>query len=1541
MKKRIRRRILPAAALLSLGIPAGMAATDTFTFTPGSPITIPSGSLTGVADVQNPAASINVIQNVSVSLNIAGNPTDFSTGDLYAYLRLDTPGGTGFTILLNRVGVTASDPFGYADTGFNVTFSAAAPNGDIHLYQNSAAYPNALSSGTLTGTWQPDGRNTTPPLVALDTDARTALLNSFDGLSAKGTWTLFVADVFAGSDATLNSWGITVDGLNGPFYWKGQTSGSWSAVGSSTFNWAADTAGTIPILATPDATSDVVFSATGATNQANTTLDQDFTIHSLMVNDTAPVVISSGAGGPHTLTIAGDAGTGITVGNGSNLTINSNVTLGGASDTVEVDGTGLAKITGVLDGSNGVHKTGTGMLTLTGVNTYTGGTFIDAGVVQIDNDKALSTGTVTMADGTELDAIGNASLSQSLSITSGATATLAAVAGKTLTLGGFNIGANSKTIFGSSGNTGVVVVGPISVLSSISASATVEVANGTLRAGDGTLLTGITSNITSTTVDAGATLDLNDFNMTVKKLLGAGSVTTGTNAATVLTVNDGDFSGGISGAGSLVKDTNTTFILEGTNTYTGSTTIKGGGTLQIGTAASAGSLAAVSNVDVQTGNTLQLVNVAGNTFANNISNSVAGVGTVEVNSANYNILSGVLSDGAGQVALTQSGSGTTALTGNNTYSGTTTINAGVLQVGNGGASGTTGIGGGSIVNNAVLAYDRTNLFTESNVISGSGVLRQIGSGATALTAANTYSGDTNIYSGMLLANNTAGSATGTSSVFINSGAALGGNGTISGAVTLNSGFIVPGAVPTGVSAGTLKIGSLTWNSGGTLDTQLGTTSDLLSITGALTKGTLGTYGINISDAGGFGNTTHYVVATFGSNAGFAASDFTLSSSFGAGLKGTLTLTGTELDFDITSLIVGGPILQNSAPVGTPIFADFIVGGPVTTGNPTENNQVHTLTFTPGSSLLIHHTLYVVQGPVTLVNGSSIQLDGNLSTSLLNMLAGSYLHGNGSIIGNLVNGGLLSPGNSPGQIHVTGNYTQTSSGTLRIEIAGRDLPQHDLLSVGGTASLNGTLQILPIDGFKLKRNKPITFLTANEGVIGRFSLVENSFPSDTILKPTVVYHDTSVTLDPVQASFANLDGLTPNQRAVGRALDSAAHDRRMNGIFDYLDYRKLNELPRDFDKIAPEELTSMFTIGISLANVQSGNIQRRTDDIRSGAGGFNAAGLAINGAGPSYSGSFSGVAGPNGNDGKENKAVQQPVAPAEDRWGAFLSGTGEWVSVGNTDNARGYTIDSGGFTLGLDYKVTPNLAIGVAAGYTGTSSDLTDGGRVYVNGGKVGIYATYYEYQRVKAAPVDSSKEGLPQSYAEARGFYADAAVFGGYNSYHTHRAALQDDATGDTDGGELNVLFGGGYDFKKGNFTFGPTASFNYTYLGTNTFTEHGSLAPLDIHGGKGESLRTAFGIKASYDWKVGGVSIKPEIRAAWQHEFGDAAYSLDSSFANGAGDSFRVSGPQLGRDSALLGAGFAIQLNERWSTYFYYDGELGRRNYQSSSVTGGLRMTF
>jgi outer membrane autotransporter protein len=263
-------------------------------------------------------------------------------------------------------------------------------------------------------------------------------------------------------------------------------------------------------------------------------------------------------------------------------------------------------------------------------------------------------------------------------------------------------------------------------------------------------------------------------------------------------------------------------------------------------------------------------------------------------------------------------------------------------------------------------------------------------------------------------------------------------------------------------------------------------------------------------------------------------------------------------------------------------------------------------------------------------------------------------------------------------------------------------------------------------------------------------------------------------------------------------------------------------------------------------------------------------------------------------------------------------------------------------LGIDYKVTPTFAIGLAAGYTGTTADLTEHGRVWVNGGKLGLYATCFQNEQAMAPTMSKdSKEVAPLASSVAKGFYLDMAAFGGYNTYDTRRSGLGGDARGSTDGGEVDALFGVGYDIKKGGVTFGPTASFNYTYAGANSFTEHNSVAPLNIHGGDGESLRTAFGFKASCECKLGSMTLKPELRAAWQHEFGDSTYSLDSSFASGAGGTFTVSGPRTGRDSMLVGAGFALQINERCATYLYYDGELFRENYISNSVTGGVRIAF
>ena len=133
----------------------------------------------------------------------------------------------------------------------------------------------------------------------------------------------------------------------------------------------------------------------------------------------------------------------------------------------------------------------------------------------------------------------------------------------------------------------------------------------------------------------------------------------------------------------------------------------------------------------------------------------------------------------------------------------------------------------------------------------------------------------------------------------------------------------------------------------------------------------------------------------------------------------------------------------------------------------------------------------------------------------------------------------------------------------------------------------------------------------------------------------------------------------------------------------------------------------------------------------------------------------------------------------------------------------------------------------------------------------------------------------------------------------------------------------------------------HYTNTHLDGFTERGPFAPLRVQAQDSESLRSTLGIRASFEKKIGRRSIRPEVRVAWQHEYGDVNHSLTSSFATLGGTPFTVTGPVTGRDSLLLGAGFTVQWNDRFATYAYYDGELARTNYRSNSVSVGFRYQF
>jgi hypothetical protein len=203
MKMRIL--ICSAMAMLTLTARAGII------YSPANPInaTIPDGSPVGWSGNAAASGFGTSISDISVNLNISGG----YNGDLYAYLSY----GGVLVPLLNRVGVTSGDSFGYANPGFNITLSSTAVGAqDVHFYQNhSPSYDTG--TGQLLGTWQPDGRNIDPQSApsAFDSASRVNF-GSFNSLNPNGTWTLFFADMSAGGQSQLVSWSLDITAVPEP-----------------------------------------------------------------------------------------------------------------------------------------------------------------------------------------------------------------------------------------------------------------------------------------------------------------------------------------------------------------------------------------------------------------------------------------------------------------------------------------------------------------------------------------------------------------------------------------------------------------------------------------------------------------------------------------------------------------------------------------------------------------------------------------------------------------------------------------------------------------------------------------------------------------------------------------------------------------------------------------------------------------------------------------------------------------------------------------------------------------------------------------------------------------------------------------------------------------------------------------------------------------------------------------------------------------------------------------------------------------------------
>ena len=466
---------------------------------------------------------------------------------------------------------------------------------------------------------------------------------------------------------------------------------TWSNTGTD-FNTAGNWSGGVP------GSGDVAVFSSAATKQPN--LSASLTIQELNFSTTSSSgydLTSSSTSIKLTLTNTGTGGTSaINAANTSGTnTIDAPIVLGasaGQTQTFTQASGGTLILNGIISSTNSVTLSLTGgIITLAGANTYSGGTNLAGSTtLRINNSTALGTGTFTINGGTIDNTTGS-----SITLTNNNAQTWNADFTFTGTQS-LNMGTGAISLGTTAGTTRTITVSG-STLTEGGIISNGTTANSLTKAGTGTLiLSGANAYTGSTTVSAGI--------LNIQNATGLGTTASGTTVSSGATlqlqngISVGSEALTLSGTGASGQN-GALVNVSGTNNYAGLIT-----------------LAAATTISSD-GGTLNITN-AGTITGSGFGLTLTGSGTGTISS--------IIGTGAG--ALTKSGSGTWTLSGANTYTGATTVNAGTLFV-----NGSTASGSAVTVNNSGTVLGGTGTINGSVSIASSGAILEAGTGSTGQT----------------------------------------------------------------------------------------------------------------------------------------------------------------------------------------------------------------------------------------------------------------------------------------------------------------------------------------------------------------------------------------------------------------------------------------------------------------------------------------------------------------------------------------------------------------------------------------------------------------------------------------------------------------------------------------------------------------------------------------------------------------------------------------------------------------------------------------
>ncbi|WP_219893696.1 beta strand repeat-containing protein [Aquisediminimonas profunda] len=1389
---------------------------------------------------------------------------------------------------------------------------------DIFVGSGSRVSNAANAPGVITGNinFAAAGTNQTNTLENFRGLAPATITG--DIFSAGGAFLVTNDGTIAGN---LTSVGVTTINNTGSI-----TGTTVSVGGGSTINNLASGPGSIA--------ADIAFGAAG-TNQTNT------------LNNLGASTITgnvSSAGGAFSLTNAGSLTGNIsssgntTIGNTGSIT--GDILLGAGNDTITTTGT----ITGNIDMGAGTNTIGFGSTAALPTGTLTA----DAAGLNTINLFGSGADTLNIAvtnfDVMNKDGTGSWALSQAVSLAD----RININAGTLIASDADFIGANtivnnatlnltnaaSGTYSGSMSGTGVVNVGGggtgVTTFSGTNTyTGDTTITQGTLQLLGGAAIAD-TGNVVVTTpgiLDVAAA-------ETVGSINGDGSITlSGGN----LTVGSGAFSGAISGANGLTKIGTGALVLSGTNTFAGAATVSNG-TLELQGGNAIGDATAVivnATASPATAGNLLVTNAETiGSLSGNGGTVVLAAGLTTGGDNSSTTYAGVIS-GAG--SLTKQGTGTFTLTGANTYSGGTVINAGTLE-GN-----TTSLQGDIVANAAgTLLFTQPANGTYAGAISGAGVVTKAGAGTLTLTGNNSgHSGTTNLNGGTVSIGaatnigtgtlafdggtlNTTGALTLANAVTLGAGGGTvltGADTTLSGVISGAGALVKTGAANltlsgantytggTTVSAGTLT-GTTTSLQGNIVnnaavvfdDAGVGTYAGNLTGTGTLTKANTGSVtlsGVNtysgattvaggtlIAAGTGVGDSSAVTV-----NAGALfqlTGDETVGSIAGAGDvdTGAFTLTagGNGTSTSHTGTLSGTALTKTGAGNFTLGGTGTLTGGIAANAGTVSIAGAYTSPVTVASAATLNVlTGGALTGDVTGAAGSFTVVNGLVTGNVGNA---GRLSGAGTIVGAVTNSGTVAPGNSPGILTIDGSYTQTATGTLAIEltptaVAGTGYDQVSVIGTPGTAALDGTLALAPAAGL-YTAGATYDIVSATGGISGNFATVTGA-----TLSPFLSFTATGIV---TTATPAQVYRLTVTRTAYATGLGALANPNRI-------------AVANGFQTLVAGATGDTATLVINADNSTAAQAAVLFDQLSPEA--YGAYATALQDQGELFT---------------RQVALHLMQKNADDDGHAriWASGYGQWGNGKNRSYLVGSDQDITGGTIGVDFGAGA-LTYGLAGGYSEAKVDFLSGtSRGKSKGWQVGGYADYSAGQVSANVQVAYINGNIDATRSISVGGVGRTAV-------------------ASTDGHLFRAVGTVGYDLGKDGSKIRPFVGVDFSNGRVNSFTETGAnAANLNVNRINANRTDVLAGLDVAF--KTG--SITPYARAAYRYRANNKNGSVTANFVGNAGSAFTVSTEVAGRSEIDVDAGLSAGIGKSASVSVGYQGAF-RNDVNRHGVAAQLSFGF